>query len=114
MARFKLVKGAGPHKSATGQVYTQGQVVDSDDDLVKLFPGKFERLSGAPVQDENAVEAPSETRTPFDSAKAPREGAPVTVGDETLDEDAPLGEESATSRRSSVKSTHAHSYRSKR
>lgn len=96
MARFKLVKGAGPHKVGF-QIFTQGNVVESEADLVKLFPGKFECIGGgrgAAEEEGDKPKAISETRTPYDTNKAPKEGAPVTVEGEALDEDEPLESES--------------------
>ena len=62
--KFKLVKGAGPHKVG-GRVYKAGEIVENDANLVRLFPGKFEQVEGpAPEAGEPAA---SETRTPFDT-----------------------------------------------
>ena len=40
---FKLAKNAGPHTEG-GKTYKSGQVIESDLDLPKLFPKKFQRL----------------------------------------------------------------------
>ncbi len=93
--KFRLVKGAGPHR-ADGQTFTSGQVVTSPDDLASLFPGKFERLEGTIKADEEGKL--SETHTPFDT---PVSNAPSTVGGEVLDDE----EEPGTARGSSSRAT---------
>jgi hypothetical protein len=83
MAKFRLVKGAGPHHDG-GVVYKAGQVVDSGDNLDKLFGGKFERVSGKAPEEETI---PSETHTPFDTDQTTRAGAPAQeFGAESVEE----------------------------
>jgi len=48
---FKLKKGAGPH-SENGKIYKAGEVIESDLDLIKLFPRKFQRLD---IDNDNEV-----------------------------------------------------------
>lgn len=95
MAKFKLVKGAGPHKVGP-LVFTQGQIVEHDGDLVKHFPGKFERLS---PPEKDAVEKPSETFTPYDTPETVKSVPEVSHAGQDLDvdtDDEPLEGESPT------------------
>lgn len=78
MATFRLVKGAGPHKQG-GRIYTAGQAVNSDDNLVELFRGKFELVSGS----KEAPEGKSETHTPFDTDQTKKALAGVTFEEGT-------------------------------
>jgi len=55
MPKFKVVIGT---HIEDGVSYTKDQIVKSEKDLTKLFPGKFTKLEYAPVDPEPA-EAPA-------------------------------------------------------
>lgn len=94
MAKFRLVKGAGPHKQA-GKVYRAGDEVENEADLVKIFPGKFELVSGTPGGDEDErQERPVETHTPYDNAATRRAAPPGNFQSE--EEEVPEDEEPVT------------------
>jgi hypothetical protein len=38
---FQIVKGGGSHHTSDGREYTEGQNIESDEDLQEKFPGKF-------------------------------------------------------------------------
>lgn len=60
MSKFKLVGGV--HTDENGKTYSKGDKIESDSDLVKLFPNKFE-LVGEPVAKAEPSESPGRRTT---------------------------------------------------
>jgi len=56
MPKFKVVIGT---HIEDGVSYTKDQIVKSEKDLTKLFPGKFTKLEYAPVDPEPEAPAPA-------------------------------------------------------
>jgi hypothetical protein len=71
MAKYRLVKGAGPHKQS-GVVYRAGDVVENAANLAAIFPGKFELIEGsAPAGEDRTLES----HTPYDNARTKKSAA---------------------------------------
>lgn len=74
--QFKI--RAGKHVDESGRVYRKGEVVESEHDLVKMFPEKFDLVFGAQapaVEDEDDERVPAPPPPP--KPKAPKKRAAV-------------------------------------
>lgn len=96
MASYKLV--AGSHVDADGKSYDKGDLIQSNDDLIRMFPNKFKRIRGG---DNSAKEQSQKSPTPFDMDKAASlSSAEVAkIPQEGIDEDEDDGSELTQSSR---------------
>lgn len=63
--RFRVLEGAHAEED---RVYRKGEVVESDVDLIKLFPNKFEE-AGVKKKDRDAEVDPAETKIVVDGGR---------------------------------------------
>lgn len=52
--KFRLKPDVGTHRENSGRVYKAGEIVESDQDLIKLFPEKFSRVGASKDEDDES------------------------------------------------------------
>lgn len=93
--KFKLLRGTHVQDKKT---YSKGNVVSSERNLAKIFPGKFDKLPSAAelLEDEEVINVPGNT------GKGAKTGADV----EDTDTDADTADDTVKKHRKSGKAAH--------
>lgn len=91
--RFKLLEGKHHGPGDAGKTYKKGDIVQSNSDLVKIFPGKFSLESAGIDPEKPSKKAEKKTVKAADGKKSKKADAALSARGTDVTDKFPLAEE---------------------